>query len=148
MLLLPESHFKFKRCSLLLIISKWKHLSHLGSVLSYPSGNCLSQDGGQLLSLPVLLLPDQPSESEGHVWPPQLPTGEQQRGPRWVQPCLEQECSGLHICVTSEKSSGLIPVLWQKVISDISVLFKCRLTLFILVNTRVNRINEGVIYKI
>lgn len=45
---------------------KSKGSCYLGCIF-HPTGNCFPEDGGQLLSLPVLFLPDQPSEPEGNV---------------------------------------------------------------------------------
>lgn len=54
----------------------------LDPLSSSSAGDRLPQDGGQLLPLPVLLLPHQPPEPESHVRPPELPAGEQQCGVR------------------------------------------------------------------
>ena len=56
----------------------------LDAVFPRSVGDPVPPDGDQLLSLPVLLLQDQPSEPALHVRPPQLPAAEQRHWPRSV----------------------------------------------------------------
>ena len=54
----------------------------LNPVFPHSVGDPVPPDGDQLLSLPMLLLQDQPSEPALHVRPPQLPAAEQRHWPR------------------------------------------------------------------